>query len=147
MICVRAAEPADERAWRRLWAAYLAFYAVDLADEVTDATWTRILDPSSPFVGLIAVRDRLTAGFAVAVLHEGSWTTRSICYLEDLFVDPGMRNEGVGRALITALLDLGRSKGWSRLYWHTRSDNVDARHLYDKFAASDGFVRYRIFLR
>jgi hypothetical protein len=26
-------------------------------------------------------------GFAMCILHEGTWSTAPICYLEDLFVD------------------------------------------------------------
>lgn len=44
---IRDATAADEAAWRRLWDQYLAFYRVELADDVTAHTWARILDPSS----------------------------------------------------------------------------------------------------
>ena len=41
---------------------------------------------------------------------------------------------------------LGRDRGWSRLYWHTRASNEAARRLYDKFVNADDFVRYRMIL-
>ena len=41
---------------------------------------------------------------------------------------------------------LGRERGWSRLYWHTRASNETARRLYDKFVNADDFVRYRMIL-
>jgi len=85
-------------------------------------------------------------GFSTAVLHEGTWTTAPTCYLEDLFVDPALRGGGVGRALIQNLIDLGRSRGWSRLYWHTQAGNATARRLYDSFVQADDFVRYRLAL-
>ncbi|MFP3617112.1 GNAT family N-acetyltransferase, partial [Paraburkholderia sp. SIMBA_050] len=52
---------------------------------------------------------------------------------------------GVGRRLIEDLVALGRARGWSRLYWHTRRDNP-ARKLYDTFVQADDFVRYQLAL-
>ena len=42
-----------------------------------------------------------------------------------------------------ALSDRARANHWSRLYWHTRSDNP-ARRLYDEFVKADDFVRHRM---
>ena len=105
-----------------------------------------MLAPSSPLFGRIAEWDGRIAGFTISVLHEGSWTTRPCCYLEDLFVAPDLRGRGIGRALIEDLLRLCRGQGWSRLYWHTRGSNSNARRLYDNFATADDFVRYRMIL-
>ena len=82
-------------------------------------------------------------GFSVSILHDGTWTTAPICYLEDLFVDPEYRGRGFGRLLIQDLVDRAKSRGWSRLYWHTQAANP-ARHLYDEYVAADDFVRYRV---
>jgi hypothetical protein len=46
-LAIRDAQPADRAEWLRLWNDYLAFYEVQLAEEVTDHTWARILDPAS----------------------------------------------------------------------------------------------------
>jgi ribosomal protein S18 acetylase RimI-like enzyme len=83
-------------------------------------------------------------GFSVCVLHSGTWTTDPICYLEDLFVAPDQRGRGIGEALIRDLVTTAKSKGWSRLYWHTRSSNAAARSVYDRFTLADDFVRYRL---
>ena len=145
MISVRSPAPSDEAAWRALWAGYTAFYGVEIADETTAFTWRRMLDPSSPVFGRLAVNDRAVVGFSVSLLHEGTWTATPTCYLEDLFVAPEARGLGAGRALIQDLVEIGHAKGWSRLYWHTRADNP-ARRLYDEFARADDFVRYRLAL-
>ncbi|VTP65689.1 Predicted acetyltransferase [Leclercia adecarboxylata] len=82
-------------------------------------------------------------GFAICVLHEGTWVTQPLCYLEDLFVDDAARGKGAGRALIEAIINEAREKGWSKVYWVTREGNP-ARALYDKLAVVDDYVRYRI---
>ncbi|MFT3972021.1 MAG: GNAT family N-acetyltransferase [Amaricoccus sp.] len=143
MTLVRDVTAADEPAWRRLWDGYLAFYETALAPEITSRTWARLIDPASPLFGRLAEVEGEAAGFSVSVLHEGSWVASPVCYLEDLFVDPRHRGRGLGRALVQDLVDLGRARGWSTLYWHTRTGNP-ARRLYDAFTPADDFVRYRL---
>lgn len=142
-VVIEAAQPGDEAEWCRLWAGYNAFYEAEVPADVTARTWQRILDPASPVLGRVARREGKLAGFSISVLHEGTWVTAPICYLEDLFVDPPCRGEGIGRRLIADLVSLGKEAGWSRLYWHTRQDNP-ARRLYDTFVKADDFVRYRM---
>ena len=144
MIAIRDAAPGDEAAWRRLWDGYLRFYEASVPDAVTERTWRRILDPASPIFARIAEQDGTVVGFAVCVLHEGTWVTSPICYLEDLFVDPAARGQGAATALLQNLTDLGRARGWSRLYWHTRAGNTTARRIYDRFAEVNDFVKYQM---
>ena len=145
-MTIRDPIAADEAGWRRLWAGYLAFYGEDLPEAVTAATWRRILDPTSTIFARLAERDGRLVGMTVNVLHEGTWSAAPICYLEDLFVAPEARGAGTGRALITDLIAPVKARGCSRLYWHTKSGNLQARKLYDRFVAADDFCRYRLVL-
>jgi len=140
---IRAAQPADEAHWRRLWRGYADFYETHLAEEVTSATWRRIISASPAILCRIAEENGQLLGFSHSVLHEGSWALTPVCYLEDLFVDPSERGHGVGRALIADLAAMAQANGWSHLYWHTRESNEVARRLYDSFVSADDFVRYR----
>src|SRR5262245_3866361 len=63
--------------------------------------------------------------------------------MQDLFVAEGMRNLGLGRALIAAVEERARAAGASRVYWLTQESNVAARALYDKLAERSGFIQYR----
>jgi len=141
---IRTARPADEAQWRGLWRGYTEFYDAHLPEDVTAATWRRIVAPKPAILCRIAEEDSRPLGFSHAVLHEGTWVAAPVCYLEDLFVDPGARGRGVGRALIADLVAMARQCGWSRLYWHTRASNAAARRLYDSFVQADDFVRYRL---
>jgi GNAT superfamily N-acetyltransferase len=95
-------------------------------------------------MALVAVDEAdLPIGLAHALFHRSTWSASHYCYLEDLFVDPACRGLGIGRSLIADLVSLGKARGWSRLYWHTRRDNP-ARALYDRFVEADDFVRYRM---
>lgn len=146
-ISVRAATAADYHAWRRLWDQYLAHLGATVAEAVTANTWARIVDPErGELFARLAERDGTVVGFAVCVMHVGTWTPLPICYLEDLCVDEAARGAGVGRRLIDDLLALARTQGWARLYWHTGQDNLQARRLYDKFVPVSDVVRYQIYL-
>ena len=139
---IRSALPADETAWRKLWRDYCAFQNVKLLPDVTDRTWKRILHPDSAVMCMVAEVDGQVYGFANCVVHENTWETQPVCYLEDLFVLPSARSHGIGKALIEWLRNAMRAEGWARLYWVTHQDNAPARALYDRFTQADGFVRY-----
>lgn len=141
---IRAALPSDESTWRELWRGYCDFYRARLPDEVTHRTWKRILDPDSSVMCVVAEFEGQVVGFANCVVHENTWETQAVCYLEDLFVAPAARGRGIGGALIEWLRNAMRAEGWARLYWMTQADNVEARRLYDRFTQADDFVRYVI---
>ena len=138
---IRSALPADEAAWRALWRGYCDFYGASVREAVTDRTWKRILDPDSAVMCIVAEIDGQIYGFANCVMHENTWETQPVCYLEDLFVLPSARGHGIGKALIEWLRNAMRAEGWARLYWMTREDNERARKLFDQFTQADGFVR------
>jgi GNAT superfamily N-acetyltransferase len=141
-VAIRSVLPNDQPSWQRLWRGYCDFYQANVRDEVTQRTWMRILDPDSAIMCVLAESEGRVAGFAHCVVHENTWETQPVCYLEDLYVDPAMRGRGIGKALLEWLRNAMRAEGWARLYWVTHKDNATARALYDQFAPADDFVRY-----
>jgi GNAT superfamily N-acetyltransferase len=130
-----------------MWDGYCGFYEAAVSAPVTAHTWRRLVAGDSAIGSLIAVSPAKRAlGFANYVVHPYTWGVQSCCYLEDLFVRPDVRGNGVGRALIEGLLALCERERWSHLYWMTRENNAAARRLYDRFAARDDFVRYTVVL-
>jgi len=141
-VAIRSVLPNDQPSWQRLWRGYCDFYQADVRDEVTQRTWKRILDPDSAIMCVLAESEGQVVGFAHCVVHENTWETQPVCYLEDLYVDPAARGRGIGKALLEWLRNAMRAEGWARLYWVTHKDNHTARALYDQFAQADDFVRY-----
>lgn len=139
---IRPIHAGDEAQWRPLWAQYLAFYRTPLGDEVTAATFRRLI-AGGPAFALAAERDGALAGFAHCLFHASTWSVADYCYLEDLFVDPAARGTGAGRALIEAVYAEANRRGAPRVYWMTHEDNRTARRLYDKLATKSDFVQYR----
>jgi GNAT superfamily N-acetyltransferase len=134
----------DERAdWEPLWEGYQAFYKVVIPAETTAVTWARLHDPTEPMHALGAYVDGRLRGIVHYLFHRSCWTIGDYCYLQDLFVAEGMRNLGLGRALIAAVEERARAAGASRVYWLTQESNVAARALYDRLAERSGFIQYR----
>jgi ribosomal protein S18 acetylase RimI-like enzyme len=143
IFTIRQTEARDESRWRDLWAGYCRFYEREPQEEITQYTWSRILDRDSPIHSIVAESgEQGVIGMANYLLHENTSTLRPACYLQDLYVDPTSRAAGAGKALIDWLVSEMHAQRWARLYWSTRENNYRARALYDKYTPHSGFLRY-----
>lgn len=52
--------------------------------------------------------------------------------IEDFMVDPGLRNQGIGAAMLDQAVDRCRERGFSRLGLSVGVANPDARRLYER---------------
>ena len=145
-VQIRDARPADEAAFRALWQGFCDGYDLSLPDAVTDFTWARLMDATCPLVARLAEVGGTVIGFALHQHHPSTWVLGDDGYLEDLFVAPQARGQGVGAALIEDLIAIGHAKGWRRIYWLTEITNTTARRLYDRYCDNDGHIRYRLTL-
>lgn len=140
---VRPLGPADRERWNELWRGYLEFYRHELPADLTELTWSRLLDPAHPFQGLVALDGERPVGIVHFHVHASTWSRAGYCYLEDLFVDPRCRGLGAGRALIEAVYQAADAQGAERVYWHTENTNDRAQSLYRQVAELTPFVQYR----
>ena len=138
----RALQARDFDAWLPLWDGYNSFYRNEVPAEVTENTFRRLHEGADGFFGLVAEHDGGLAGLAHAIFHPSTWTTRSYCYLEDLFIARPHRGSGVARALIEGIYAEADRRGADSVYWHTQSYNAPARSLYDQVARPTSFVVY-----
>jgi GNAT superfamily N-acetyltransferase len=116
--------------------------ATRLPKRSPQSTFRRLHEGADGFFGLIAETDDGFVGLAHAIFHPSTWTTRSYCYLEDLFVARTHRGSGVARALIEGVYSEADRRGADNVYWHTQSYNAPARSLYDEVARPTSFVVY-----
>lgn len=144
MLEIKPVLSSDEADWRALWRAYLAFYETELPEEVYAHSFARISDPAfGDYNGLIAREEGVAVGLVNYIYHFHGWQTEPICYLQDLFVAPGTRGTGVGRALIEAVYAAAEAAGRPNVYWLTQRDNIRARRLYDGVGQVTPFIKYR----
>ncbi len=142
-VVIRPAAAKDEARWRELWAGYVKFYRGAVAEDATANTWRLILDPTSNIDALVAERGGEVIGICNYLFHDNTWSTKPICYLQDLFVDPDARGGGAARGLILACEKKAKEKGAFRLYWQTQEYNGAARSLYDTIVPRSSFIVYR----
>lgn len=144
-LIVRDLTAQDEARWRALWDGYLSFYEQpDLDSKVTDNTWSMLTGGRDDVFGLVAESGDQVVGIVNCVVHANTWTDKPVCYLEDLFVDPLMRGQGAGKALIEGVAERAKAENWHRVYWRTADGNATAQALYDKLAKRTSWVTYEM---
>jgi GNAT superfamily N-acetyltransferase len=143
-VVIRPVGTDEREAWQPLWNGYLAFYKATLKDDASDIAWARFHDANEPMHLLGAYVDGVLTGIVQFIYHRSTWTPGNYCYLQDLFVADSARGLGLGRALIEAVAETAKRDGCSRVHWLTKTDNAQARILYDQVAEDSGFMQYRM---
>ena len=142
-VTIRPLARSDEADWRRLWRDYLAFYEATVPEAVYATYFERLLgDDPQDFNGLIAEVDGRAVGLTHYVFHRHGWKIENVCYLQDLYADPDVRGQGVGRALIEAVYAAADAAGAPSVYWLTQEFNAEARKLYDRIGQVTPFIKY-----
>lgn len=132
----------DYEQWKTLWKSYLAFYEATLREEITESTWQKLL-ANHAMQGLGVIIDNKLVAFAHLVFHSGTWAINEHCYLEDLFVAPEFRHQGIAKKLIEFIYRFAEQRHCERVYWITSIHNQTAQSLYDKLANRTDFIQYR----
>ncbi len=111
-----------------------------LLDEV-EATPERLTATLFPADGrpaaecLLAFLDGEPAGFALWFTNYSTFLARPGLYLEDLFVEPGLRGRGVGKALLPHLAGLAAARGYGRMEGTVHDWNEPAIAFYESLGA------------
>jgi ribosomal protein S18 acetylase RimI-like enzyme len=76
-------------------------------------------------------------GLAVLRFRPAIWTEALECYLAELYVVPGRRRRGLGRALLQAAIECARARGADHMDLGTGENDVAARALYESLGFSN----------
>ncbi len=130
-IALRPATPEDAPEIHRLIVA-LATYerepdAVEVAPETLAA---QLASDRPPFECLIAEADGAVVGFALYFFNYSTWRGRPGLYLEDLFVEPARRGQGIGRRLLAELAAIAVARNCARMDWMVLDWNEPAIAFY-----------------
>jgi GNAT superfamily N-acetyltransferase len=95
---------------------------------------------------LIAYFGDEPAGFAVFFHNFSTFAGRAGIYLEDLFVEPKFRRNGIGKALLALLAKLTKKRDCARLEWAVLDWNTPAIKFYKNLGAGamDDWTVYRV---
>jgi GNAT superfamily N-acetyltransferase len=83
----------------------------------------------------VAEVDGEVVGIAVWFLTFSTWTGRNGIWLEDLYVSPGHRGRGLGRALMAELARICVERGYPRMEWTVLDWNTPAVEVYRHLGA------------
>ncbi|HET6680885.1 MAG TPA: GNAT family N-acetyltransferase [Gemmatimonadaceae bacterium] len=84
---------------------------------------------------ILARLDDEVAGFALFFHNYSTFVGRHGLYLEDLFVWPRFRGQGIGRALLSRLARIALDRGCGRFEWSVLDWNAPAIRFYQRLGA------------
>ena len=95
---------------------------------------------------VIAYPDQEPVGFAVWFRNYSTFLGRAGLYLEDLFVKPERRGQGIGRTLLAHVASVAVARGAGRMEWSVLDWNEPAIGFYRAIGAvpMDGWTVYRL---
>jgi GNAT superfamily N-acetyltransferase len=91
--------------------------------------------PNPRFHCLIADVDQKPAGFALYFHNYSTWRAHHGIHIEDLYVRPSQRGQGIGKALFTRIAAIAAAEGCPRLQWDVLEWNTPAIGFYEQMGA------------
>jgi GNAT superfamily N-acetyltransferase len=85
---------------------------------------------------LVAEVDAKIRGYALFFRNFSTFLMKPGVYLEDVFVEPAFRGNGLGKALLRSVIDWGRQAGCGRVEWSVLDWNVSAISFYESMGAA-----------
>ena len=136
MTHIRSAGPGDVGTILRFVRELAAFEREPDAVEATEETLAEALFGEKPAAeALIAEGATGPLGFALFFHNFSTWTGKRGVYLEDLYVTPEARGQGVGGALLAHLAGVALDRGCARFEWSVLDWNAEAIAFYRKVGA------------
>jgi GNAT superfamily N-acetyltransferase len=84
---------------------------------------------------VLAFADDTPAGFAIYFFNYSTFLAKPGLYLEDLFVRPEFRGQGIGKALLLHLAKSANARGCGRMEWSVLDWNQPAIEFYESLGA------------
>ena len=144
-ITVTPLSPEDKAQWQALYCGYAKFYKMPMSQQTLDTVWSWIFDGDYKFYCLIA---KNSEGDALGLAHYREMPSplrgAVVGFLDDLYVDPASRGEGVVDALFESLEQQAKQHGWPFVRWVTADDNYRGRSVYDKISEKTHWLTYQM---
>lgn len=136
MTRIRPATPADIPTIRALIVALAVYEREPDAVKASEADLHAALFGERPLAeAVLAESDGVAVGLALYFTNFSTWAGRGGLYLEDLFVLPEARGQGVGKALLVHLAQIAVARGYARFEWSVLDWNTPAIGFYTALGA------------
>jgi GNAT superfamily N-acetyltransferase len=133
---IRPATPADVPTLLRFIRELALYEREPQAVVATEADLLRDgFGPDPRFRALIADVDGAPAGFALFFTSYSTWRGHHGIRLEDLYVTPELRGQGIGKALLARVAQIAVAEGCPRLEWDVLDWNAPAIAVYERLGA------------
>jgi GNAT superfamily N-acetyltransferase len=84
---------------------------------------------------LIGEIDGIARGYAIWFMNYSTWVGRWGLYLEDVYVQPAYRGQGLGKALLVELARIAQQRRCGRMEWAVLDWNTPAIEFYKSLDA------------
>ncbi|HYF09711.1 MAG TPA: GNAT family N-acetyltransferase, partial [Acetobacteraceae bacterium] len=113
-------------------------------DGISGDAAARLIEHDPAILVLAALVEEAPVGFAILFDLPEVVFARRCGVLDDLFVAPGHRGQGIAGALVEAAVRLGCDRGWSHLRWIVPGRDAAAIALYERIAERADWRSYVI---
>lgn len=136
-LIVRFAEPADYSVLFKLIEGLAEYEKLSHAVTGNALALQEHLFGSRRYVeAILAESAGQAVGFALFFHNYSTFLTKPGIYLEDLFVLPEYRRQGIGKALLTKVAQIALERDCGRLEWSVLDWNESAQAFYRSMGAS-----------
>ncbi|BDI20163.1 N-acetyltransferase [Nostoc cf. commune SO-36] len=136
-LIVRFAEPADYSVLFKLIEGLAEYEKLSHAIAGNALALKEHLFGSRRYVeAILAESEGQAVGFALFFHNYSTFLTKPGIYLEDLFVLPEYRRQGIGKAILTRLAQIAVERDCGRLEWSVLDWNESAQEFYRSMGAS-----------
>jgi len=135
----------DHKNWKRLYLQYGEFYKTLITEKTLKTVWSWLFDNKEPLKCLVAKNEH---GEIVGLMHYREMPSPlrglKIGFLDDLYILPAYRGQGIFTSLFNELKNIGESRNWPCIRWITGDDNYHARSAYDRIAVKTQWNTYQL---
>ena len=105
-------------------------------DTPTEWIEQRVAEPGSSEVVVVARVAGEAVGFGCLRIFSSVCYARPVGEISEVFVSPGHRRKGIGKQIVTRLIEEGRSREISELTVTANAKNASGRRFYESMAFS-----------